>query len=310
MALAGVGIFTAVVLITRDANWTIAGVRLHLREPWKAGLLLAALAAALLVISSRTRALVARSSSDPVGWFAVGAILSAWLACGPVIAIGGSPTDLPAPYALLYTHVPGFDGLRVPARIAMLTACCLAVVAGFGFRLLAGDSRRRQAAAASVMALFLLETTGAPIALNARMAAPGYASPPAPVSTGAQAPEVYRFCASLRSTAVILELPFGAPAWELQYVFYQRVHRRPIVNGYSGGFPETYYARKEALTAPDVTPGIAWRALASSSATHVIVHRGAYVADGGERVERWLRGHGAAMIHAAGSDRLYALRAR
>ena len=36
------------------------------------------------------------------------------------------------PYHFLYSHVPGFDGLRVPARFAMLVVLFLSVAAGFG----------------------------------------------------------------------------------------------------------------------------------------------------------------------------------
>ena len=60
--------------------------------------------------------------------------------------------------------------------------------------------------------------------------------------------EVYQFAAALPAGAVLVEFPFGSPAWDLQFMFYQRVHRHPIVNGYSGGFPRTFDDNKEAFT--------------------------------------------------------------
>ena len=237
----------------------------------------------------------------------VAALASALFALGPVIAIAGQPTAIPAPYAFLYAHVPGFDGLRVPARFAMLTACCLAVAAGFGVRDLLARTRRGPWIVAVAVMVFLIESTGAPIALNARMNAVGYENGPRQMFVGPQVPDVYRFAATLPPSAVIAEFPFGPTAWELQYVFYQPVHHHPIVNGYSGGFPDSYLNRKDAFTAPAATPAIAWRALASSGATHVIVHRAVYRPGDADGVEQWLVDHGAALLRTTGTDRVYVL---
>jgi hypothetical protein len=307
VAMLVVGAFTVLVLATGDANWTFDGVRLRLREPWRAGLLLAALCATLLAVSPAASRLARNVPAGSRGGFSVGVLASAWLALGPVITIAGHLTLLPAPYRLLYTHVPGFDGLRVPARFAMLTACCLAVVAGFGARDLLAAGRRGRWLVGIAIALFLIESTAAPLSLNRGMSAPGYQNAPSRMYVGAEAPRIYRFAASLPEPAVVLELPLGTAAWDLQYMFYQPLHRHPIVNGYSGGFPDSYVDRIEALTAPEVVPVIAWRALASSRATHVIVHRGAYLPGAADSVERWLTAHDATLIHATGTDRMYAL---
>jgi hypothetical protein len=301
--------FTVLVLATGDANWTLAGVRLRLREPWKAGLLLAALCATLLAVSPAARRLAKNVPAGPLGGFAVGTLVSAWLALGPIITIAGHATLLPAPYRLLYSHVPGFDGLRVPARFAMLTACCLAIVAGFGARDLL-TSRRGKWLVGMALALFLIESTAAPLSLNGSLNAPGYQRAPSRMYVGTGAPDVYRFARSLPASAVLLELPFGTAAWDLQYMFYQPLHRHPIVNGYSGGFPDSYSDHIEALAAPDVVPVIASRALASSRATHVIVHRAAYLPGNANGVERWLTAQDATLIYATGADRMYALGTR
>jgi MYXO-CTERM domain-containing protein len=40
--------------------------------------------------------------------------------------------EWPLPYGLLYRHVPGFDGMRVPARISVLALMGVSVLAGMG----------------------------------------------------------------------------------------------------------------------------------------------------------------------------------
>jgi hypothetical protein len=54
-------------------------------------------------------------------------------------------------------------------------------------------------------------------------------------------------------------------------------------------------------------PGTAWRVLASSGATHVIVHENVFAAGGGARVSEWLAGHGAREVARSGDDRLFEL---
>lgn len=80
--------------------------------------------------------------------------------------------------------------------------------------------------------------------------------------TGEAVPEVYRFAATLPSSTVLLEYPLGAPAWDLQSVFYQPVHRHPLVNGYSGGFPKSFYDNTDAFTT--ATPFATARSTSSS----------------------------------------------
>ena len=84
------------------------------------------------MLSRRLRAIARGVPGSALGFFAALAIGAGVLALGPVVSIAGQPTDLPAPYAQLYWHVPGYDGLRVPARFGMLAALGLAGLAGFG----------------------------------------------------------------------------------------------------------------------------------------------------------------------------------
>ena len=302
--------FAALVLTTDDPYWHLLGVRFTLRAPWKAGLLLVLLSIAFVAVSARTRQVIRGIPGSALGFFAVSAVTSALLTLGPVIEIAGYPTRLPAPYAWFYAYLPGFDGLRVPARYAMVTVCSLAVLGGFGARALIRAGRQGRAGLALLTVLALAESTGAPIVLDRPLGAIGYAGGPGPVAIGEGAPEVYRRVAELPPTAVIVEFPFGSGTWDLQAVFYQRVHGHPLVNGYSGGFPASFEYTREALAGLAVVPDLAWRRLLESGATHAVVHGRAFRSRQWGRLERWLTGHGATLVATYGTDRLYALPAR
>jgi len=55
----------------------------------------------------------------------------------------------------------------------------------------------------------------------------GLALLPAPPSVSVSAaPAVYRFVAQLPSSAIVLELPLGEPAFDVRYMFYSTTHWR------------------------------------------------------------------------------------
>ena len=101
-------------------------------------LIRAAIAAALvLVLSPRARVAAAAFSgrAAPGSWRRSSA---AWLSLGPSPTSMGRPLDLASPYRVLYDVVPGFDGVRVPARFWMVGLLALSVLGGFGAARLAG----------------------------------------------------------------------------------------------------------------------------------------------------------------------------
>lgn len=298
--------FVLLVMATGDAHWRVLGVRITMRQPWRGGGVVLLLGAAVVALSPFARRLLRGVPGSAFGFFACGAALSALLTLGPVVDVGGTPTGLPAPYGLLYAYVPGFNGLRVPARYAMLTSCCLAVLGAFGARALLAH-RRGAIVVAVLSALFLVESSAAPIPLDRRMSAAPYRGTPPRLHTGASVPEIYRFAATLPPSTVLIELPLGSPAWDLQSVFYQRVHRHPLVNGYSGGFPRSFDDNRDALGALAVVPEAAWRRVRNTGATHLILHRTAYAAPAADAIERWLRSRGATLVRAVGQERLFAL---
>ena len=69
---------------------------------------------------------------SPMAIAAALTLLAAWLSLGPTPQSRGQILQLPPLYALLYDYVPGFSGLRVPARYAMVAGVFLSILAGGG----------------------------------------------------------------------------------------------------------------------------------------------------------------------------------
>jgi len=225
-----------------------------------------------------------------VAFFAWAAFAAAWMSLGPSMyantrAIG------PGLYAVFYRWVPGFNGLRVPSLNFMLVALMLAVLAGLGAAALI-RWRRTAGQYMAVAGMVLILAEGWSVAPTAVVPARG---------------AVYDAIAAAPDGTAVVEFPFGDPASEITYTFFAGGHRRPIVNGYSGYFPAHYVALVAQLSHPPDAGSDAWGALASSGATHAIVHEGAD-AIGGRTTSEWLKRHGAREIALSGSDRLFQLR--
>ena len=263
----------------------------------------ASCAAVVLCVTSRdVRGWLRGFAGSHTGFFALAAITAAILSCGPTLRSFGRPL-LEGPYALLYDFVPGFDGVRVPARFAMVVMLCLAVLAGFG------AARLRMRAVITLGILALLESTAAPLVVNDVWSDPTLHRPPARLAIGAAAAPIYRRAATLPRSSVLIEFPFASEPYELRYMFHQPVHGLPLVNGFSGAVPASYARCRVPLRAVLAEPERAGRSLAETTATHAIVHEGAWnIAAKGRRVTRWLEEQGATILAREGSDVLLALK--
>lgn len=133
-----------------------------------------------------------------------------------------------APYEWLLAHVPGFSGLRVPARMAVVVSLALCVLAGFG----SASLLRRMASPALRAGLCLLLTLGllrdgygGPVAINV-------VEPPSRERT-----TLTRWMA-MQPAGAVLEWPLFASrdGWirNLPAQMASLDHTRRIVNGYSG----------------------------------------------------------------------------
>ena len=167
------------------------------------------------------------STRSTFGFYAAAAVLMWALALGP--ATSDSVAWL-RPYTLL-TYLPGFDGLRVPARFAMLATLCVAVAAGIAFSMIAPRSRNLLSLA-GVIALVGLVADG-------WMRAMPLLPPPG------------RTVLPVGANSAVLELPPDEGAVDVAAMYRQTQHGLPIINGYSGHTPPHYVILSIALRRGD-----------------------------------------------------------
>ncbi len=143
------------------------------------------------------------------------------------------PPATPMPWLLAYYALPGFKGLRVPARLIGVLLMVLTLLAAYGVAWLQENLRRRTV----VRCLLLL----IPLALLLE-AVPAYL-PVTHVPTGNSIPTVYQWLATHGGQEPIVELPMAhldenfATKDEAWYDYYAIYHPHPIVNGWSGYRP-------------------------------------------------------------------------
>ena len=299
------------VMMFGGIDFDVLGVRVRATTPQRLFLQFVVVFALLLALSPRMRSRLALVAPSPVAFFSAATVLAIWLSLGPMPNAGEGRVSGLGLYSLLYAHVPGFNGVRVPARYAMIAGLFLAVVAGYGARFL----NFNLALVTSV--LVLAEGAAIPFEIN-RTWNMHEATPPARVysahtlgrTTGAAAPLVYNRVAALPAGSVITEFPFGDGAWEIRYVYYAAAHWKPITNGYSGGFPPRYKERVARWQRINADPDAAWQLLRESGTTHVVLHRNAFAnpADA-DIVDTWLKSRGAMEIERfADGDVLFSTR--
>jgi hypothetical protein len=192
------------------------------------------------------------------------------LSLGPAPKMAGTAIGLPGPYAIL-AALPGFDGMRVPARFWMVTVLCLAVCAAFVIARIE-TARTRRLVIAGVVAGFLLDAWPRSFPV---VAAPGMRVTPGQARV--------RLGLPLRETET--ETMYGAIA-----------QGRAVFNGYSGYAAPQHAALRDLLEHHD--PAILDR-LAATEPIEVIVES-AGDADG--RWNAFVQRHPRATRLAAGAD--------
>jgi hypothetical protein len=309
IALAAVSSVAILIVFSGYGFNNIGPLRISVRRLERPSLILAGSAGLLLLISNRSRAF-ARVWFVTMPAFVTAALIFAFLlSLGPDIRAGGRLIGEPGPYAFLYNIVPGFDGLRVPARYAMLFVLFLSIAAGFGTAAVLKRFRHGNVVAAAAGLLVVAESFSAPIIINGTAPEPGYALPPPRVYTGANVPPVYRYLKNLpRPGTIVVEFPFGETTFELRYVFYAATHWHPLLNGYSGFFPLSYSMRGLALRYPLNTPDFAWRSLIEGGATHAVVHEQSYLSGEGKKISDWFEQRGARLVAEFDGDKVFALK--
>lgn len=242
------------------------------------------------------------------GFLLVGWLLATLLAFGPEIHAHGKVIG-PGPYALLAHYLPGIDGMRVPARFFMVATLLLTALGGVGLAALIGRWRRVGYALAAVAVCGIaFESATVPFFTNRRLWVEHYDLTPRHLASEATMGAVYERVRDLPDGTVLAEFPYGAGPFEMLSVFYAGLHRKPLLNGFSGFFPKSYLDRMSTLAFDPVDHAAAWKTLIDSGATHVVVHEAAYFEGKGARISGWLRELGATELVSHGTDRLFALK--
>ena len=194
----------------------------------------------------------------------------------------GRPLDLTGSIRLLYDYVPGFDGLRVPARFAMVVG---------------PDARRpRRIRRGGIVAMALGHADvrraddriprrehRAPVPVNGMGTLRDYATPEPRVYRPARAPAVYQRLAR-ESGVVLAELPLGQPDYDIRAMFYSIVHHAQAAERLQRVLPAALRtAGRWRCPTCQRHATIAWDALRDAGATHVIVHEAAWLDDRGPR---------------------------
>ncbi|HXT68919.1 MAG TPA: hypothetical protein VN700_04150 [Vicinamibacterales bacterium] len=166
-------------------------------------------------------------------------------------------------YPFFYEWVPGYRGMRVPARFSVLLGISLAVLAAFGVRRLLRTQRtawRRGLMFAAVVVSMVVDLAPS-LTLY-------------PVYT--DAPRIYQDQAIAgRSREVVLaEFPFEQhdemTTSELPYMYFSLWHWLPMVNGYSGFTPDGHKQLLEL--AKDFPDPASIAALRTRGVTHITVN--------------------------------------
>jgi hypothetical protein len=155
-----------------------------------------------------------------LAFYLVATLVVMLLALGPEPRAGGIRFLPSGPYAWLMAIVPGFTGVRVPARFTLIAVMCLAIATALLLARvrLASVSRERLLFCAVALAA-LLETWPRAIPM---MPLPPLVDPHA-----------------LTPGAAVLELPVDDNQ-EFPALYRAMFHRHPLVNGYSGYTPASY----------------------------------------------------------------------
>jgi hypothetical protein len=210
------------------------------------GLTVVALAAAA-AMTLRRSAWPASAGRPPewawhLGLYSAVLVLALWLSTGPAST---------GPYQLLLAVLPGFNGLRVPARFIVIVTLALCVLGAAGAAWLLSRMRPRATLAASVV-------------IGAGLVLEGYGGPLPTVPFSHEQRDRRQLNEWIRSgpPGGVLELPVVGPALEpftLSYQYNTLLHGHPIVNGYSGygyGLQDFLGGPGSPLAEPAALPGM------------------------------------------------------
>ena len=304
-----VAIVALTIRVSDGIDWRIGSLSLTARTAGRAFAVLGVLVVVrLLVARLRPFAFTPGASGGPdafrhaverrmgldVGFYVVLALLSLWACLGPGYVL----------YTTLYRLLPGFDLIRVPSRLFVLTLLALAVLAAMGLDRL--------------ITAFLRDDAGPWRAPRSSCCSP----PSSPRSRSRRGPTRWICPPSTRSSRHGLgpsrswSLPVADPANATQsarlnshYMLHSMAHWQPMVNGYSGIIPPRHERLFRILTAFPDTASLG--ELEALGVRYAVVHREFYTdAEWARVVERAAAFPDRLRLEAeTGDGRLYALTA-
>jgi hypothetical protein len=191
-----------------------------------------------------------KARTSEIRFWAFSALFYFILSLGPLLHLKGLfsfncegySVYIPLPYSFLM-QIPIFSLARIPSRWDIMLMLCLTVLAGYGLKYILGrlgatSGRSFSSNVAFILAICLISFE--------------FLSIPLPMSS-AEVPLFYRQIADDRDDYAILEVPDVVfMRWHSRtfpdYMYYQSVHGKKIVNGYVSRQP--YYANGFLATAP------------------------------------------------------------
>ena len=178
------------------------------------------------------------------------------LAFGFSVQIGGR--SIPLPYSIIYDAFSPIQSIRVVGRYAMLLTIGLPLLAAFGYTALWQRFRERGATFAIGLALTVLLSTIAMVELRS-------STNTLPAPNNAQEMAVYEWLDD-QPAGVVMEFPsnslfYGSsdPArlvWAIEYMYGSTRHWNPIVNGFSGFWPDAHVNILAAFGDPEHEPSM------------------------------------------------------
>ena len=223
-----------------------------------------------------------------------------WLGAFSLWASLGPPASL---YTALYRVVPGFDFIRVPSRLTLLTVLALAVLAGFGAEFVASKRKRLalKGLPAVLVILVLVELAAFPLETT------HYEVTTSPMD---------QWLAESATSDPIVVLPIPDPRDDVAsarrhstYMLYSLAHFAPLVNGYSGFTPQSHQRLFQRLARfPDVD-GLA--ELEELGVRFAVFHRNGYTDREwealGQRAEALAESLGLLLVASFDEGRVYEL---
>jgi hypothetical protein len=307
----GLGLLCLLMLFGWSLQAQLGPVAIKVTRTGRTIMLFVAAAAGLMYGSRRIRQSTLALVCEPATIFLLVLLVASVCALGPSVHVRGVIVQTEAPYWWLYEHVPGWDGLRVPARFGMIVAFALSALAGLGIAAFP-RSRQRQAVSLVAAALVAIESAAFPIPINGDQSGLydelGFTTASKGMENAGRIPPIYASVAALPADAVLLELPLGDNGLDIHYMLSSTSHWRRLVNGYSGGFPSGYERLKTILDDTLAHPDAAAEAIRRSGATHVVLHESQFHDGSGSRIAAWLSSVGGRQIAMSGErDQLFEL---